>query len=312
ILQLKARSIGIELNTLFSQHELEIILDQPSIRSVLNRAADYYRYAVQGIPPSPPLENPPPSRTTEQRLDQLEQQFNQFQRAIQSIASALGALYSPGSSTAEPEPPNPELRKPELPEPDRRQPDFQQQVIDYLQTQKHLLEEDYDHPQIITANDDLGKLITITEAFRSIQSFEIDYLQLGRRKLPEHRLFRSAQTEIAIGFLYAGGSQFTSLLKNYNEMVLINKDTNFLLWRDVREAPITGKVGLEEIEKLNYSSNGKFVMMQKDDRVNFELMYKLIVDIQNHDLEVNLITALKVLQSELSQDWLIQTLQALD
>lgn len=306
ILQLKARSIGVELNTLFNQHELEIILDQPSIRSVLNRAADYYRYK-QGISPPPHPENPPPSpKTAEERLDQLEQQFNQFQRAIQSIASALGTLYSPGGSPPEPEPP-----KPELPEPERRQPNFQQQVIDYLQTQKRLLEEDYDRPQIITANDDLGKLITITEAFRTIQSFEIDYLQLGRRKLPEHRLFRGSQTEIAIGFLYAGGGQFTSLLKNYNELVLINKDTNFLLWRDAREAPITGKVGLEEIEKLNHTSNGKFVLMQKDDRVNFELMYKLIVDIQNHDLEVNLITALKVLQSEFSQDWLIQTLQAL-
>jgi uncharacterized pyridoxamine 5'-phosphate oxidase family protein len=63
-----------------------------------------------------------------------------------------------------------------------------------------------------------------------------------------------------------------------------------------------------EIEKLNHSSNGQFVMMEPEERVNFDLIYNLIIDIQEKDLEVDLAMALPVLTSYLRDYWLIAAL----
>lgn len=310
VLQLKARLVGVDLHQLFTSPEVEQILNQISIRSVLNRAADYYRYKIRGIPlppGSPSLLPNPPLNSVEQRLDRLEQSIQQFHQVMQTLATAFGAIALPEPAVPPlPEPePNPEL--PIL-------PSEQQQVLDYLQLQRPLLEEEYDRLQIITDSDDIGKLMTIAEAFRLMQDFEIDCLRLGRRKLPEHRLFQSVHLpscNVVVGFLYADGSRFTNLLKNYNELVVAHREIEFFLWRDVRESEITGKVGLEEIEKLNNTPNGWFRSMEQDDRIEFELLYKLITDIQNRDLEVELVPALETVVAELKDNWLVQLLHKL-
>jgi hypothetical protein len=84
--------------------------------------------------------------------------------------------------------------------------------------------------------------------------------------------------------------------------------TKFYLLRDTREPEITGKVGKESIEKLRYTPNGDFLIMDKGDRLNFELIYDLIVDIKNKDLDVDLKTALHLLSQEFKDYWLIKTI----
>jgi Cdc6-like AAA superfamily ATPase len=319
ILQLKARSIGIDLNTIFTSTEQQQILNQASIRAVLNQAADFYRAKVHGIqlpPPENKIQSHPPdhsSSTIEHRLDRLEQEFRRFQQAVRSIATALGSIYAIDSQPHATD----EFELDELNDNSTiaasidGSSEAKEKVLAYFQEQKQRLEQDYEKLQIITDSDDIGKLMTIAEAFRLNHWFEIDCLTLGKRKLPEHRLFQAQQKRIVVSFLQVDGSSFTTRLQNLNELVVAYKDTEFLLWRDVRQSPITGKVGLAEIEKLNNSANGRFSLMEKDDRIHFEFIYQLIVDIQNQDLDVDLSNALELISEELEQHWLIAIFRSL-
>ena len=109
-----------------------------------------------------------------------------------------------------------------------------------------------------------------------------------------------------VAFLHVSGRSFTARIQNFNQLVLHHKDIRFRLFRDVRESKITAKVGKAEIEKLNNTPNGSFMYMEKADRINLELVYKMVVDIQNKDFEIELSEALKALESLMSDYWLIK------
>jgi hypothetical protein len=308
ILQLKAQTIGIDINTFFTPSQRETILSQPSIRAVLNCAADYFRYKVQGIPvphqsaPQEPISShadqfAPDSLSLEQRLARLEAGFAALQQVFSQIAHVFNVIDPPETAPQQP-----------------RQPSFEpssQPLLEYLHAQRRFLRQEYSRPQIITDSDDLGKLITIAEACKTLKPFEIDYLQFGKRKLPEHLVLQSTRRIVAVGFLHIDGGAFTSRIKNWNELVISYDRTHFQLWRDVRQAEISGKVGREEIEKLNHSSNGVFLLMEQEQRLDFELLYRLIVDIQNRDLDIELATALESTLTELKDSWICQLLELL-
>lgn len=50
ILEIKLHSSNISLEQIFSKEDLEDILEQKSIRAVLNRASDYYNHRVRQVP----------------------------------------------------------------------------------------------------------------------------------------------------------------------------------------------------------------------------------------------------------------------
>lgn len=308
ILQTKARSVGVNIEALFTTEELNDIIDRNSIRAVLNRAYDYYRAKVNKI-------SLPSSATTEvadtkeqtviDRLQSLEERVSQLQQVWQNVAQALTIL--------------PEVR-PEVKQTSNFTPDIvteantksqspeKQKFIKYLETQKQQLQKQYSLPQIIDDSDDIGKLRTITEAFNTNNDLAIDHLRLGKKKLPEHFLIKKNSVSCCLGFLQIGGSSFTNRIKNYNTLVVNHKEIEFVLWRDSRQPDITGKVGKEEIMKLNNAPNGNYLKMGKENRIHFELLYKSIVDIQNRDLDISLKTALEIFSSELKNYWLIETL----
>lgn len=60
------------------------------------------------------------------------------------------------------------------------------------------------------------------------------------------------------------------------------------------------------MSKLNYTKNGEFVMIDKQNRVIFELIYKLIIDIQEGDLDVQLNDAIAILIKEYKSYGLIE------
>lgn len=65
--KLETLELNLELDSLFQSEAMNDILEQPSIRAVINRAADYYRYRVQGIPlPKPSVISPPHTNNLEQ------------------------------------------------------------------------------------------------------------------------------------------------------------------------------------------------------------------------------------------------------
>ena len=81
-----------------------------------------------------------------------------------------------------------------------------------------------------------------------------------------------------------------------------------MLCRDEREPQIKGKVGKLEIEKLNNTKNGQFIILDETSRINFELVYQLIIQIQEKDLELDLAKSFSLLPEILDEDSLITLL----
>ena len=354
ILELNAQRNGVSLEQLFSTTDLGDILQHKSVRAVLNRAADYYRYKFSHIPlpkatkETVKLDNQSTQITeqrlqhleqliqqtstsetqstqaTEARLQHLEQEVKEIRCMMSNINQALQKLEKYYQSKEEDQQENElddydesiatNIELVEIPENQENGSQFysetttENQVIKYLEKQRHFLLEKYQKLQIISDSDDLGKLIAITEEFNVLNNLEIDHLRLGKRKVPEHLMIIKNKQKFALGFLQTDGGAFTSRIKNFNELVVLNKNVHFSLFRDERKPAITGKVGKEEIEKLNNANNGEFIILDKDNRINFELIYQLVVDIQNRDLEIDIEDALAALSSYFKDYWLIKIL----
>ena len=180
----------------------------------------------------------------------------------------------------------------------------------YLEQQHQLIKDNYSDLQIINDADDIGKMIQIAEAFSNINYLKLDSLRLGKRKIPEHIWIQTLKQNTVIAFLSVDGNSFTARIKNFNDLVVQEKDFNFYLFRDARKPKITSKVGKLEKEKLGNTTNGIFITMTKEQRVNFELIYKLVIDFYNQDLpfEVNIEELLQQLTDYLRGDGLIKLL----
>jgi len=304
ILALKAQENDIELKSLFTQEELKVILNHNSIRGVLNWASHYYKYKVEGIP------LPKNIRSFEEdvrlELQKLREDVAWLKQTIIGIEPKIAQTTS-YYQTSEPENVPSHQNLPERVPPSHQDlNDNENRVKVYIEEQKVLLENAYHKKVIISGSDDIGKVIMVSDVFKTFKNIEMAHLKLGKRKIPEHLLIKTQKQSFVVGFLHQGGSTFTSRIKNFNELVINYKDIRFILFRDVRESKITGKVGLEEIEKLNNAPNGKFIEMEQENRLSFELIYKLIVDIQNRDFEIDLQKALTILESLMSDYWLIK------
>ena len=67
-------------------------------------------------------------------------------------------------------------------------------------------------------------------------------------------------------------------------------------------------MGKDEIEKLNNSHHGRFLIMEKGDRIEFELIYKLITDVHNRDLEIELDEVLSSIILLFKDCWILKIL----
>ncbi|MGK7930409.1 MAG: exonuclease domain-containing protein [Microcystaceae cyanobacterium] len=292
ILTLKSKQVDLDLNQIFAAQELAEILQGKSIRSVINNAAKLFRQKTKKS--SPDKANDSKIETEEltllNRLEKVEKDVTQLHELLQAIGETIVKFASPSLSSPPPAIVNEEIKQ-------------------YLQETRQLLEQDYQELQIITDADDIGKLITIAEAFKTLYSLEIDHLRLGKRKLPEHLLIQTTQQSRVIAFLQVDGSGFTSRIKNFNELVITYKNHQFQLWRDQRKSMITGKIGCENITMLDNAANGEFCVMEQEERLDFELIYKLITDIYNKDLELTIKEALTFISLEMKESWLIKLFQ---
>ncbi|MEK7991708.1 MAG: exonuclease domain-containing protein [Thiotrichaceae bacterium] len=297
ILNLKMHSLNIEIEQLFLPDELNNILQQHSVRAVLNRASEYYRFKIEDIPlPQSELSFEQEMRVEVQALKRemamLKKQF-MGQTPIELNANQITenkVIYQSdndlvtGLSSSNP-------------------------IEQYIQQYQTILEQDYDTKRVIISDsDDIGKLLVILEAFKPVISLEIDQLRLGKRKLPEHISVQTSQQQFVVAFLHVGSVSFAARIKNFNELVVLNKNIRFALFRDAREADIKGKVAQIEIEKLNNAENGYFLAMSRGNRINFELIYKLVTDIQNREIDLELETALQGILYYFPKYWLIRNL----
>nr|WP_284682007.1 exonuclease domain-containing protein [Adonisia turfae] len=308
ILQEKLNSLHVQLETLFDNRELDDILGQSSIRSVINRAAAYYRHKLHGVI------LPPQSRqqlvdsnviessqltsalnnTTEYRLDRIEADIRSLKEELETLFSNQPPGTVPTSEKT--------LLEEQIVDPDI------DMLTTYLEQQRKELDVRYDKPCLIDDNDDLGKLLTITGEITNFELFDIQELRLGKSKLPEHLLIQNSQRGNVLAFLHVGGVSFTARIRNFNLLTISHPNFSFILMRDVRESKIKGKVGKSEIEKLNHTRNGKFVYLQREDRIELELIYKLVVDIQNQDLDISIEKAFSLIRQHQPKHWILEML----
>lgn len=310
ILKAKIESVGLSIDTIFSPTELETILNHSSIRAILNSASDHYHHKIHGVPlpekeklvkrdHTELKENKEQSLTLETRITNLENNLHQFTTLFQKIGQALLEFDFDHESD-----------KVETFEKKRDQEIQETKIEKFIRQNRPLLEEEYDKLQIINDSDDLGKFLEIAEAFKIQSNYTIDCLRLGKKKIPENCVIQYSNQNIAVAFLQLDGSTFTNRIKNFNELVINHREINFQLWRDARKNNITGKVGKDEIEMLNNSHHGRFLVMEKSDRIDFELIYKLITDVHNRDLEIELDEVLSSIISLFKDCWIIKILTA--
>ncbi len=290
ILKVKLQTLDVSLEQIFSPEDLEDIIERKSIRAVLNRAADYYNYRVRQIPL--------PSIKVEIRkldgIEKIEQQLrvlvSQQQVLTEAFLSVIQEIQKPGSIDMI------DLVKKLAPDVKSEEQQIEDYVIEYLIKQKEHFERQYNHLPIISDSDDIGKLKTIAEAFNHIKPIKLTLYRLGKRVLPEHIVIETDHQNYVMGFLQiAPNTSFTSRIGNFNELVCLHPQDRFGLFRDERLAEIKGNVAKERVNQLRNAPNGKFVLFSKEDRIHLEMTYKLIIDIQNRDLDVELNSALKVL-----------------
>ena len=317
ILQLKAEAVGTDLTSLFTPQELQQIVNSNSIRGVLNKAAEYFRYKFKNIPlpdRNGKLEEEGDRETILSRLDRLEGQQDRLEQLLNNIARAFTIFVAPQSndsdtvtnnfSSTERSPVNLIIS----PESDRSLGD---RVCDYLQAQQRKLELDYQDAEILLDEKDVGKLQDIIEAFKQIAPLETDVLRT-KRVLPPHRII--SNKNLCIGFLSScKGSKFTARIQNFNEFVATKEQIRFLLWRDVRSDIIQcNTVGSREIGKLSTAKNGDFKIFDRHTRIIFELIYKFISDVYNRDFELDIDSefqpALKTVASYFEDYWLFEEL----
>ena len=323
ILQLKAREEKINLADLFTDREIEqIIARNSSIRAVLNKAAEYFRYKYQNIP-LPDTNNAvaDPELNSSQilsRLDKLESRHERLEQLLNNIARAF---YGFGSSANEVkiaasqglfrQPNQDNDLQDSVTLPYNPTQTLEEKVRDYLTTQQTTLEQNYSETEILLDEKDVGKLQDIIEAFKKITELETDILPI-KRVLPPHRII--SNKNICIGFLSScKGIKFTARIQNFNEYVATKEQIRFILWRDVRSDEINSKtVGGKEINKLKDTDNGDFRKFDRHNRITFELIYKFISDIYNQDLEIDIDIefepALEIVANYFQDYWLIEEL----
>lgn len=298
VLTAKAQSMGMALALLFTETELEDILNQQTIRHVLTRASDYYRYKIENVPL--PQNTISFEQEMRQEIDKLKTDLEQIKSKLGIVNQAVpanqpAALPTPATSTHSNHAKEDEIQA-------------------YFKNTKAQLESNYDTKrEIISDTDDRGKLVTILQTIKLYKSLEIDYLRLGKRKLPEHVLVKTSSQQFVVGFLHVSITSFTPRIKNFNELVVNHPHIRFLLLRDEREAEIKGKSATMEIEKLNDATNGTYFLLNKWLRVEFELIHKVISDLQNKDLDFNEQLTLETLENFLKKEghehWLFRNLK---
>lgn len=289
ILKVKLQTLNLTLEKIFLPEDLEDILEEKSIRAVLNRASDYYNYRVRKIPLPSIKENIRKLDGNEKIEQQLRVLVSQQQLFKEVLVNLIQEMQNPGSLDMI------DLVKKLVPEVRTEEQQTEKYVIDYLTKQKAELEKHYNNLPIISDADDIGKLKTIAEAFNHIKPIKLTLYRLGKKVLPEHIVIETDNQNYVMAFLQVPpNNSFTSRITNFNELVCLHPKDGFSLFRDERLIDIKGAVAKEKISQLNNSPNGNFILFSKRDRIHLELTYKLIIDIQNQDLDVDLESALKV------------------
>ncbi|MGD1698597.1 exonuclease [Dapis sp. BLCC M229] len=306
ILNEKSKSINIPIEQIFTPQEIQTILNRNSVRGIINSAADFYNYKIHNIP-LPEYLNVETRNTIKlqdnSNLQSLASDIKQVKELVLKIAEKLDIESNLETNSEAKVDKNGKTSIAQA-----TQTNADKIIIDYLNQQYHELEENYSESQIITSSDDQGKLEKIFASFKIIKpDIKLDFLALDKpKKIPDHLVIQTATLGYAISFLYDGGNAFFSRMTNWNELVVKNSHLNFYVYRDARGYQVSGEKSLAELDKFKNLDNAEYIVLTKDERIIFELVYQIIVDIQNQDLEVKLDEALLVVLKRYSHHSLLK------
>jgi DNA replication protein DnaC len=252
MLKQRALYCDIDLDDIFRDKLIyKDILQYNSIRGVLNRASDYFKLYIHDIPLPKEM-----GLSLEERI-----------RELMSRVGHLESLHNIENSSTS------------------IKIDFNiERYIRKIHSQKL---KEYDRKTIIDDKQDIDKLKFILTSIDELYNFEIDFFKI-KKVLPEHIIIKTDRFQYVVGFLHLEGRLFVSRIKNFNSLVANHPEYYFRLFRDNREKSIKGRVSKDEQLKLDNSKNGRFIMMFQDDRVIYETIYQLIIDLKNRDIDISL------------------------
>ncbi len=309
ILNEKSKSINIPIEQIFTPQEIQTILNRNSVRGIINSAADFYNYKIHGISLPEYLNVETRNKIKLQENSNLQSLGSDIKQIKELVLKIAGKLDIESNLETNLEAKVDKNGKTSITE--ATQTNADKIITDYLNQQYHELEENYSESQIITSSDDRGKLEKIFESFKIIKpDIKLDFLALDRpKKIPDHLVIQTETLGYAISFLYDAGNAFFARMTNWNELVLKNSNINFYMYRDARVYQVSGEKSIAELDKFKNLDNAEYIIFTKDERIIFELVYQIIVDIQNQDLEVSLDEALLVVLKRYSHHSLLKIAQ---
>ncbi|MCG9892903.1 MAG: 3'-5' exonuclease, partial [Thermosynechococcaceae cyanobacterium MS004] len=291
ILNLRLENLDTVVSEVFTNDDLEIITKQPSIRNALNRANDFYAHRIKDVPlPSwVEAEATYPERSQDvlsQRVDRMEQKLDVLYDLVKTLIQ--GQISSADAPAAQ------AIAKLENSEnlPSLSNRGYQEKLRAFLESEADALRHRFRQKQIITDDSDIGKLRQICQAFRCVKSLEAGELRLGGRILPVHILLQDQRGTRCIGFLNVSSPQsIRARLGNLNQLVIRHPQTTFMLIRDVQMGSIHTPATFAELQRFQNARPSPpykthFQMLDLEKRVEFELVFKLVMDIVNRDLDI--------------------------
>ena len=273
ILELRAASFGEDIDRIFTDKEKEAIVNCTNIRAMLNRASDYYKFKVQGIPLPKVITG---------FEDEVRGEIAGLKKEVERLKAYLDI---------------------EMPTFSRQKEEMRMESV--VRAYRETLEKEIKESMVISDSDDAGKLDTVVRALNRKNGIQVGKIRHKGRKLPDHILVREGERPKAVaGFLHTGGRSFYARLKNFNDLAAEHKEVGFIVLRDQRVSTIRSKKSLDEINRLNASGNGKFRIMDEEARLSLETVYRIVTDIQNRDLEIGLEAAAHKIRQLYRESWI--------
>ncbi|MDY0360751.1 MAG: hypothetical protein RBR08_04800 [Desulforegulaceae bacterium] len=278
ILKIRSKEAGVPLDIFFTDEEVEIIAQNKTIRTMLINASNLFRNRTEGIP------LPVKAETYEEKL---EAKINELRQEIDLIKNHLN-IKSKSSEEI--------LITREI-------------EVFFNETQKEVTRKKFEKI-VYSETEDTGKLAEIASSFTGNEILETGRLKTSRKILPEHILFRGKNKHTAAGFLHMNGITLTSRLKSLNSMCENYPDINFFLMRDASSSQITAKGAKSLINELGSRSNFHLKEISEKERIDFELLYELILAIKNLDLDIEPLRALSIAKKIIKNNFVFEIFES--
>jgi Cdc6-like AAA superfamily ATPase len=278
ILKIRSKKAGVPLDIFFTDDEIETIAKNTTIRKMLISASNLFRNRTEGVP------LPSKAETFEEKI---EAKINELRNEINIIKNHLN-IKSQSSEEI--------LVTAEI-------------KIFFSEKTKELTRKKSENP-VYSETEDTGKLTEIASPFTGNEILETGRMKTSRKTLPEHILFRGKASSTAAGFLHMNGISLTSRLKSLNSMCENYPEINFFLMRDSSSSEINAKGAKSLVHDLSSKPNFHIKKISEQERIDFELLYELILAIKNLDLDIEPLRALAIAKKIIKNNFVFEIFES--